>query len=291
MHTVTIPNVTSNSTKTDHDTFSFRRYLPHPALRPYIDYYYIFHVHENRNAELPQTLVPLNHPLLHFSIGTDFKISDLRDQFLPVPKTIISGFQTESTKFLPSSGVITIGIFFRPQGMKELLNIPMDSLTNRGFDARDILGNPVWYVYEKLVEETIISNKIKIIDSYLMTFLNDQQINDNLISHILYTMYDQRGLLSIQDLSKQFQISRQHLYRLFNRSLGLSPKVFGRLLRFHHLLNLIKTQPQSGWHDILYNSGFYDQAHMIREYTSIMGHPPTSVIDHNLSVSDFYIQA
>lgn len=291
MHTVTIPNATSNSVKNDQDTFSFRRYLPHPALRPYIDYYYIFHVPGDLSAELPQTLVPLNHPLLHFSIGTNFKISDLRDHFLPVPKTIISGFQTESTKLVPSPGMITIGIFFRPQGMKELLNIPMDSLTNRAFDARDILGNSVWYVYESLVEETIVSNKIKIIDSYLLTFLDDQQINDNLISHILFTMYDQRGLSSIQDLSKQFQISRQHLYRLFNKSLGLSPKVFGRLLRFHHLLNLIKTQPQSTWQDILFNSGFYDQAHMIKEFTSIMGHSPTSVTDQNLSVSDFYIQA
>lgn len=288
MNTDTIPDVALVDTNVC--AFNFHRYLPHPALRPYVEYYYIFQVRDTLDSPVPQTLVPLNHPLLLFNTGADLNIRNIKGQIVSLPESIISGFCTESARFVPSQGVENLGVFFRPQGMKRLLNVPMDAMANRAFDACVVLDNSVKYVLEKLQEEHEIQNRLNIIDSFLLAHLSCTSNQDDLVSEILYEMYDQRGLLMIRDLSKKFQISRQYLYRIFNRSLGVSPKVFGRLLRFHHLLNLIKKQPNNNWHDVLYSSGFYDQAHMIREFTSIVGQPPTSVTGQNLSISDFYIQ-
>ncbi len=291
MQTATIPDVTPNSLNADSDNITYHRYQPHPALRPFVEYYYIFRTEGRLDRTTPlQTLVPLNHPLLLFNTGVELNIRNLKGQSIPLPKAIVSGFGTGSTRFLLSPGIETAGVFFHPQGMGQLLNMPMNMMTNHAFDAREIFGNNVEYVYERLIEAQTLHNKIKIIDSFLLTCLNDSQINDELITQILYSMYNRKGLLSIQDISKDFEISRQHLYRRFIKSIGISPKVFVRMLRFHHLINLFNKGQNNNWHDILYHSGFYDQAHMIREFTAIVGQSPTSVTDQNLFVSDFYIQ-
>ena len=291
MQTATIPDVTPNSLSAASNNVTYHRYQPHPALRPFVEYYYIFRTGSKLDCTTPlQTLVPLNHPLLLFNTGVELNISDLKGKSIPLPKTIVSGFGTGSTQFLLSPDIETVGVFFHPQGMGQLLNMPMNMMTNQAFDAREIFGDGVEYVYEQLKEDHTLHNKIRIIDSFLLTCLNDSQIYDELITQILSSMYNKKGLLSIQDISDEFEISRQHLYRMFIKSIGVSPKVFVRMLRFHHLINLFNRKQKNNWHDILYNSGFYDQAHMIREFTSIVGQSPTSVTDQNLFVSDFYTQ-
>lgn len=284
------PDTPHDNGSGDSNPFSYRRYQPHPALRSYVDYYYVF---KTRNEHLhvpPQTLVPPNHPLLLFNVGVDLDIRNLNGDAISLPRSLISGFSTGSSRFLTSPGVDTIGVFFRAEGLGQLLNIPMSTLTNQVFDARDIFGNSVREVSEKLHEEPDIPNRMKIIDSFLLTCLNSDLADNKLISRVIYAMYENNGLSSIKDVSEQFQISRQHLHRIFIKSLGVSPKIFVRLLRFHHLINLFKRHPKKGWHDILFNSGFYDQAHMIREFNAIIGGPPTSVSDQDLFVSDFYIK-
>lgn len=291
MQTVTIPDISQNSFDADSGNITYHRFRPHPALRPYIDYYYILRTKGTFDYSIPlQTLVPLNHPLLLFNTGVELNIRDLKGQAVTLPKTIVSGFVTGSSQFMLSPGIESIGVFFHPQGMGQLLNMPMNALTNQAFDAREIFGSDIEYVFEELAEKQMLHAKIRIIDSFLLSYLSDSLINDELIRQILCSMYNRKGLLSIQDISKEFEVSRQHLHRIFIKSIGVSPKVFVRMLRFHHLMNLFSRGKKNNWHDILYNSGFYDQAHMIREFTAIVGQSPTSVTDQNLFVSDFYVQ-
>ena len=48
------------------------------------------------------------------------------------------------------------------------------------------------------------------------------------------------------------------------------------MMRFHSACRLARTGTSSGWAGIAADSGFSDQAHLVREFTALAGEPPTA---------------
>jgi AraC-like DNA-binding protein len=56
---------------------------------------------------------------------------------------------------------------------------------------------------------------------------------------------------------------------------GLPPKLFCKINRFQHSLNLVNANGQN-LTNIAYESGYFDQSHFIREFKSFTGITPNS---------------
>ena len=68
----------------------------------------------------------------------------------------------------------------------------------------------------------------------------------------------------VDDLKDTFNLSYRSIHRLYNNSLGLSPKEFLKISRFRKSLNglqLDETQSQ-----VAYKNGYADQSHLIRTF-------------------------
>jgi transcriptional regulator GlxA family with amidase domain len=69
--------------------------------------------------------------------------------------------------------------------------------------------------------------------------------------------------------------------------LGLAPKAAARVLRFERSRRLIEAAKGQGLADVAAAAGYYDQAHMTRDWREIAGCPPTTWIAEELpSVQD-----
>jgi AraC-like DNA-binding protein len=71
--------------------------------------------------------------------------------------------------------------------------------------------------------------------------------------------------------------SRKHLVGRFKEQVGLPPKVMARVLRFGRALDLMGHGTPS-WADIALACGYYDQAHLIREFRALAGCTPTELL-------------
>jgi AraC-like DNA-binding protein len=69
--------------------------------------------------------------------------------------------------------------------------------------------------------------------------------------------------------------SRRHLAARFRDQVGLPPKVVARVLRFQCALRLMGTDGGPAWSDVALACGYYDQAHLNREFRSLAGCAPT----------------
>jgi AraC-like DNA-binding protein len=95
------------------------------------------------------------------------------------------------------------------------------------------------------------------------------------------------GAIEVGALASEVGYSRRHLGELFRRELGLSPKVAARVLRFEHSRRLIEGVQQPSLAAVAVASGYYDQAHLTREWREIAGCTPTTWIAEELpSVQD-----
>ena len=82
------------------------------------------------------------------------------------------------------------------------------------------------------------------------------------------------GELRIEDLCSDIGISRQHLGREFARHVGLSPKSLSRILRFRRVTGRIRRATGLNWADLAVELGYYDQAHLIAEFSRFSGISP-----------------
>jgi len=84
-----------------------------------------------------------------------------------------------------------------------------------------------------------------------------------------------RGRVAIEDVADRAGISRQTLARRFHEATGVPPKFFARIVRFQGLVHGLLSSDVSQWASVATDAGFYDQAHMINEFRSLAGAPPT----------------
>lgn len=98
-----------------------------------------------------------------------------------------------------------------------------------------------------------------------------------------------RGRVTIEALAYDAGLSRRQLERRFLLEVGAPPKLYARIARFNHVLELLAESLAPDWPDIAYLCGYYDQAHLIREFRRFTGQTPGAYARHCAAfVAGFY---
>lgn len=84
---------------------------------------------------------------------------------------------------------------------------------------------------------------------------------------------------NVNTVASKLGVSDRQLRRVFRETLGISPKRFARLARFHHALRSAREHDHASWANIAADSGYYDQAHLIAEFREIAGSTPQALLD------------
>jgi AraC-like DNA-binding protein len=79
-------------------------------------------------------------------------------------------------------------------------------------------------------------------------------------------------------------LSERQLQRIFGYYMGLSPRTFVRIIRFRCAIKAAKAGASLA--SAALQSGYADQAHFSRDARSLMGVPPSSLMNHVGNVQD-----
>ncbi len=83
----------------------------------------------------------------------------------------------------------------------------------------------------------------------------------------------------IEEIAADLAVSREHLTREMTRIVGLTPRVLARLLRMRRLLAGIDVHGSIGWRHLAADLGWYDQAHLIRDFRRHTGVTPSQYLE------------
>ena len=89
---------------------------------------------------------------------------------------------------------------------------------------------------------------------------------------------DKLASANVNAVAVDLGVSERHLRRVFRETVGLSPKAFAKLTRFHRALRAARADAQANWADIAAAVGYYDQAHLIAEFRAIAGVTPRALL-------------
>lgn len=86
------------------------------------------------------------------------------------------------------------------------------------------------------------------------------------------------GSANVATVAGDLGVSERHLRRVFREAVGVSPKTFARLTRFHRALGAAREKGATSWASIAAAVGYYDQAHLIAEFRAIAGATPRAFL-------------
>jgi len=82
------------------------------------------------------------------------------------------------------------------------------------------------------------------------------------------------GAIAIQKLADEVGWSRRHLTERFRAEFGVAPKTAARMLRFDRVRRLLATTSPSSVADAAIAAGYFDQAHLTRDFREFAGCSP-----------------
>lgn len=83
----------------------------------------------------------------------------------------------------------------------------------------------------------------------------------------------------IATIAAEVGISHAHLDREFTSIVGITPRALARLLRMRRLLEGIEVNGDVGWAELAIELGWYDQAHLIRDFKRHTGVTPNQYLE------------
>ena len=100
---------------------------------------------------------------------------------------------------------------------------------------------------------------------------------------------DQRGMVNINQLIDEMYVCRRQFERKFLQKVGVSPKYYARIRRIGYLCNELaqKRWQINDWQDLVYQCGYYDQSHFIKEFTEFTGKSPSLYVKNNVELANY----
>jgi transcriptional regulator GlxA family with amidase domain len=115
---------------------------------------------------------------------------------------------------------------------------------------------------------------------HLATFLErklaERGASDAVVQRNVHAILASGGQISPDELAQRAGMTARQLQRRFQVSVGVSPKLLCRIVRFRTIFDCL--QSRAPWPSIALDCGFFDQSHLIRDFKQFAGQTPTAFL-------------
>lgn len=238
--------------------YNLARYPASEDLGYFIERYWI--VEWDLPEEEAYTQKILTHPCINMVIERE--------------KSFIYGIeQNSSSQHLQGKGSV-FGIKFKPGGFYPFLKAPVSRITGKKIPIPAIFTSFSRQLEEEVLNMQDHGDRVERMEKFLRDHIPEPDPTAARISAIVDRIWDDRHLTKVDDLVLEFGISKRTLQRLFQQYVGVSPKWVIRRYRLHEAAEQLTEGTRINWLDLALKLGYYDQAHFINDFKTIVGRSP-----------------
>ncbi|MCX2453703.1 helix-turn-helix domain-containing protein [Pedobacter sp. PLR] len=220
-----------------------------------------------------------------FSDGNPGLVFHLKDQLLQwkegdlipelQPRSFVYGQLSRYNTIAASAELNMIVVVLQPHSLFTHFHIPAYELKDCTLPLVDLFGQEARDLEEQVLTALSIETTISIIEKFLWKRLIGLSGLSAEIAMAMDTIYQRQGILTIVDILEKVSVTERQLERNFREYIGTSPKRFADTIKFQHLLKLLQKQPGQGKiAELIYASGYYDQAHLNNNFKKMTGLTP-----------------
>lgn len=243
-----------------------------PNLIPYIKHYLFLDLMNIDNG-LFRIFADGNTGIV-FSIGSGALYRD----GIKLPKVFCYGQITDYRELQTIGSLKLIIVVFRPFGMSKILNTSAGELKNKIVDLESVLGNSVRTLDDFLCKKVSNLEMAESLNSFFSQLLKEFETRlYPMVMAATNWIMERNGLFKAEELIDFTGYNQRNIERAFHNLVGIAPKKLGSIIKLHHFLGEIKgTGSKYNFTSNVFDAGYFDQAHLIREFRKITGLTPTT---------------
>ena len=222
-------------------------------------------------AAAPQPVVPDGRIELVAHLGEPFSRLDDSGRVTRQHDFLVSGHLTRPLTLVPAVDADVVGIRLEPLGAHLLLGIPLDGITDQVVQVADIAPGLRSALLPAMAAGGSPHERARAIFAVLGRRLAGTP--SPAMAHAL-DLLGRAAPVGIRRLAREAGMPERTLQRRFAVEVGLGPKVYQRVLRFRRAFALVSAAPGGGLAAVAHRAGYYDQAHLNRDFRRFAGAPP-----------------
>ncbi|MBB5958523.1 AraC-like DNA-binding protein [Saccharothrix tamanrassetensis] len=199
------------------------------------------------------------------------------------PGSRVSGLRTRAVHVERSGHLHGIEVVLEPWAAFSLLGRSMDKLTNTVIPAEELLCDRLGGLAAKLGAAASWTERFGLLDVELSRWRSMRSCSHQ-VQTAWYLLVRTSGTIPIAELVSATGWSQRQLERRFREQIGLPPKAAARVLRFERALQLLVADRPAA--EVAAACGYYDQAHLSREFTALAGRSISQFRQERASADD-----
>ena len=256
---------------------------PHPALRPYISRYWSW----DGEHELP-VMLPGTGAELMFHYAAPVQIHKADGESGDLPRSVLLSPRGERFVLAAAAPVGFVSVRFRSGALRHFCQMPPGDLVDQCLSAVDIWGWAGREVEARLAEAGDLAARLRVIEGFLLAQWQAcrQSRHDWLDEAFHQLYYCQTG--GLDQVVAHSGVSIRQFQKVFKQHAGVSPKYFQRVARMEVIVRQLLVNRRHQYLDLALDSGFYDQAHFIKDFRRFAGETPSRFLRESNFCTHFY---
>ena len=204
----------------------------------------------------------------------------------------ISGVHQRPISIRVPNGSELIAIRFATGRAHPFLGVPLSELTDKVIPARDVVGDSIATIRNQAIAAADSSEKLSLVADWLEAQKSTEHIPPPALTTAVDQIRARPTVATLADLHSDVGVSSTHLVTLFRRYVGVRPKQLQRILRFASVFATLSAEGSSpntiDWSRVSVDCGYYDQSHLIRDFSHFSGFRPSEFLDRGDNRLNFF---
>ncbi|HEY6416211.1 MAG TPA: helix-turn-helix domain-containing protein [Acidimicrobiales bacterium] len=214
---------------------------------------------------------------------------------------VLGGMQASAAVISHTGYQEGVAVNLTPLGSRALFGIPARALWNTSVECTDVAGPAGRELWERLQGPAAWADRFAACDAVLTRIADRDLTVAPELRGAWQTLVRSGGTDPIGNLAAAVGWSRQHLARRFRDEFGFGPKLAARVVRFERARHMLQATLQPDPHppprdgvglrptesfvtiaQVAAACGYYDQAHLDRDFADLAGCTPTAWLAEEL---------
>ena len=167
---------------------------------------------------------------------------------------------------------------FRPGGLTSLTGHSARDLRDVTVPATTVFPTATTDALRELAPGTSTDECRRVFEDALHALRSEPEPDYVTVLDVVTAMLEDRSLVRVAQVEERCGLGTRTLQRLFERYVGVSPKWVLSRYRMHDVVTRLDEGYDGSLADLAAEHGWFDQAHFTREFTELVGVPPSGYV-------------
>lgn len=204
-------------------------------------------------------------------------VSHAPDGAATLRRAWIGGVHTTPHVCTQPSRQRVLGVRLRPAAAAAVLGIPVGAVAGRVVELDDIVAGVGADLHERCGAARSMEARLRVLADWVQDRVRRAEPVARPIVWATAEIVRRGGAVPIAELREEIGFSKARLVGGFREHVGVTPKVYARLVRFRRVTSLLQ-RGAAPLAEVALAAGYYDQPHMTSEFHALSGFTPTAFL-------------